>query len=80
MINAQRLAAVHRKLHEVQALLRAVQFAQEGIGEALSSCMKAAHKILEEIDHDLYALDQSEADLPTAGPVNPSAPRTSSCP
>ncbi|MNC91726.1 hypothetical protein D3C83_80350 [compost metagenome] len=59
MINAERLAALHRKLHEVRALLRAVQFAQEGIGDELSSCMKAAHKTLEEIDHELYALDES---------------------
>lgn len=59
MINAERLAALHRKLHEVQALLRAVQFAQEGTGDELSSCMRAAHKILEEIDHDLYVLDES---------------------
>ncbi len=79
MINAERLAAVHRKLHELQALLRAVQFAQEGIGEELSTCMKAAHKILEDIDHELYALDQSESGLPTAQPMNRSAPSTSSC-
>lgn len=68
--NKERLGAMHRKIREIQALLRAVQLAQEGADDDLASCMVTARRLLGEIDDDLYLLDEGE------GKQGPSEPPT----
>jgi len=55
--NEARLGALHRKTRELQALLRAVQLAQEGEDAELAQCMAAARRLLTDIDSELYLLE-----------------------
>lgn len=55
--NEARLGALHRKIRELQALLRAVQLAQEGEDAELAQCMATARRLLADIDSELYLLE-----------------------
>ncbi len=57
-ISKERLGALHRKIRELQALLRAVQLAQDGAGDDLAQCMITARKLLSEVDSELYLFEK----------------------
>jgi hypothetical protein len=54
--DTKRLGALHRKIVELQALLRAVQLAQEASDDELGHCMAVARRLLADIESDVDSL------------------------